>query len=203
MPLAIEVLKADLKSFCPDVKVIGIADGVITGAKILKEKEPDILFLDIRMKDGTGFDLLEIDPDLLAAAIKKVVSGKEGQQAQLKILQENLTSSRKPDKIVLHTLERIAIIAVKDIIRCEANGNYTYFHIASQKKILVTRTLKDFEKLLESHSFIRVHQSHLVNSDHIKAYEKTEGGYLKMSDGSNVPVSVRKKAYVVRYLEGI
>jgi two-component system LytT family response regulator len=237
MPLAIDVLSEDLKSFCPEVKLIGNAEGVLSGAKLLKETEPDILFLDIQMKDGSGFDLLEIvklnhcsvifttasndhaikafqfsaidyllkpiDPDLLITAVEKVAQRKDGQKEQLRTLQENLSSSKKPDKIVLHTLEKIAVVAVKDIIRCEASGNYTLFHIHGQKKILVTRTLKDFEKLLEPHSFLRVHQSHLVNLDHIKSYEKTEGGYLMMSDGNHVSVSVRKKAYVVKVLERI
>ena len=237
MPLAIEVLKDDLKNLCEGVELIGTAEGVLDGAKLLKENEPDILFLDIQMKDGTGFDLLEIvdltscsvifttasdehaikafqfsaidyllkpiDPDLLVAAVEKVANKRSGQKQQLNILKETLSTGQKPNRIVLHTLEKISVIKVDDIIRCEATGNYTNFHIKDQKKMLVTKTLKEYEKLLSTYSFLRTHQSHLVNMDHISSYEKTEGGYLMMSDGSHVPVSVRKKAGVIKLLDNL
>jgi two-component system LytT family response regulator len=66
--------------------------------------------------------------------------------------------------------------------------------------LLVTKTLKEFDKLLQEHGFIRVHQSHLVNTEQIKEFVKVDGGYLMMVDGSKVAVSVRKKAELVKWL---
>ena len=63
IPEARTVLKADLENYCKGVAVIGEAEGVVTGAKLIKEKQPDLVFLDIQMQDGSGFDLLEIVPN--------------------------------------------------------------------------------------------------------------------------------------------
>jgi len=65
----------------------------------------------------------------------------------------------------------------------------------------VTKTLKEYEKMLNEYNFIRVHQSHLINANHIKEYIKTEGGYLVMKDGSHVSVSIRKKPMVMKLLD--
>ena len=96
------------------------------------------------------------------------------------------------------TRDKIDFIALKQIIRCQSDSNYTSFFLNTGKVILVTRTLKEFELALESCRFIRTHQSHLVNADHIKSLVKSEGGYLKMSDGSSVPISRARKDGVLK-----
>jgi two-component system LytT family response regulator len=224
MPLAIANLQADLEEV-DNIEVVGTAHGVMEAAKQIKKLKPDLLFLDIHMGDGDGFDLLEmisdeglavifttaskdhaikafqfkaidyllkpIDPQLLDQAIDKVVQARSAQTPQ---------KSTKSGSIALNTQEEIRLVNIADIIRLEAMSNYTNFHLAGGSKILVTKTLKEFEKVLPE-SFLRVHQSHLVNRDQIDAYIKTEGGYLKMKDGADVPVSVRKKAQVVEMLK--
>ena len=224
MPLAIANLQADLEEV-DNIEVVGTAHGVMEAAKQIKKLKPDLLFLDIHMGDGDGFDLLEmisdeglavifttaskdhaikafqfkaidyllkpIDPQLLDQAIDKVVQAHSVQTPQ---------KSTKSGSIALNTQEEIRLVNIADIIRLEAMSNYTNFHLAGGSKILVTKTLKEFEKVLPE-SFLRVHQSHLVNRDQIDAYIKTEGGYLKMKDGADVPVSVRKKAQVVEMLK--
>lgn len=231
MPLAIASLQADLESNHPEVEVIGVAEGVVSGAKAVKQNKPDLLFLDIHMGDGDGFDLLEliehnnisvifttaskdhaikafqfqavdyllkpVDPELLSAAMQKV-SLHMSNEVQ-KESNEN-TSRQKNGTIALNTQEEIRLVAIKDIIRLEAMGNYTTFYTSDKKKLLVTRTMGEFEKILDN-NFLRVHQSHLVNKDQISAYMKTEGGYLKMKDGCDVPVSVRKKPFVMDQLK--
>ena len=64
MPEALDVLRSDLATYCPDIQVIGEANSVVSAAKLLRQQTPDLLFLDILMGDGTGFDLLEIFPNL-------------------------------------------------------------------------------------------------------------------------------------------
>jgi len=102
--------------------------------------------------------------------------------------------------LALHTTEQILVTDIKDIIRLESTGNYTQFYFADGSKILITKTLKTYDSLLTEAGFMRVHQSHLVNLEYVKAYVKTEGGYLTMKDDSMVPVSVRKKPLVVERL---
>ncbi len=225
MPLAIASLKASIEDGHPDIEIVGTAEGVLSAAKMVKELKPSLLFLDVHMGDGDGFDLLDIiadeniqvifttaskdhairafrfravdyllkpiDPDQLSAAIAKL---EESQP-----LKTNTHDKTAKGTITLNTQDEIRLVPLNEIIRLEAMGNYTTFYI-KDGKILVTKTLKEFEKVLPS-SFIRVHQSHLVNKQQIKSYIKTEGGYLKMRDDSKVPVSVRKKAFVMDALK--
>lgn len=106
-------------------------------------------------------------------------------------------------KIVLKTSDNIHIINVNDIVRCEADRNYSSFFLTNGKTILVSNTLKDYDELLSSFRFFRAHQSHLVNLNHIERYEKKDGGCLIMKDGSTVPVSVRKKEELLGLLQKI
>lgn len=234
MELARVSLKADLADYCPNVEVIGEAEGVLSGAKLLKTETPDILFLDIEMEDGDGFDLLDIlpsgldsvifvtarqdfalkafqysavdyllkpvDPELLKKAVDKMADKRQVDSDQLSILKENMQDGAKLERIALHTSDKIVVSELKDIIRLEAMTNYTYFHFADGSKLLITKTLKEYDKMLSDSGFVRVHQSHLINMSHVQAYVKTEGGYILMKNESIVPVSVRKKAYVVSLL---
>ncbi|MCI5083659.1 MAG: LytTR family DNA-binding domain-containing protein [Saprospiraceae bacterium] len=234
-PDAIENLKMDLNSFCPNVEVVATASGVVEGAKVLRtQNELDILFLDIQLQDGTGFDLLEIfpqlkakvifttasdafavdafrvaavdyllkpiDPELLQQAVEKVRNQLQDQQATYALLKETMDKGELTGKIALHTLEKIHIVEIDQIVRCESSGNYTQFFFGNGQKLLVTKTLKEFDKMLSPHGFIRVHQSHLVNLDWIEAFLKQDGGYLLMKDGAQVVVSTRRRAPLLRLL---
>ena len=234
MELARASLKADLLDHCPDVEVVGEADGVLSAAKLLKTVSPDILFLDIEMEDGSGFDLLDIlpksldsvifvtarqehaikafqysavdyllkpvDPELLIRAVEKMSTKMDSTKAQLDLLKQSIQQNAKLDRIALHTSDKIAVYELNDIVRLEAMTNYTYFYFKDGSKLLITKTLKEYDKMLSDSGFVRVHQSHLINMDHVQAYVKTEGGYILMKNQEIVPVSVRKKAYVVSLL---
>ena len=97
------------------------------------------------------------------------------------------------ERITLPTFEGLRFIILKDIIRCEADNNYTNFYLSSGEKVLVTKTLKEYDDNLSDEDFIRVHQSHLVNSKYIDRYIKGDGGTIIMTDGSHVEVSRRRK----------
>lgn len=115
---------------------------------------------------------------------------------------DNLNGSSPEDKkIVLKTQESIHIVKVSTIIRCESFHNYTEFHISGAKKLVVSRTLKEFETLLCEFGFFRVHQSHLINVNYINRFEKSDGGYLVLADGSQVPVAKRKKDELLHLFE--
>lgn len=233
-----ESLKSDLKNYCPDIEIIGEADSVVSASKILKSSQPNLVFLDIQLGDGSGFDILEIlgeinfnvifttasdayalkafkfsaidyllkpiDPDDLIAAVDKAKKSKKTDHASIDLLMEHSKQAYKPLKrLALNTLDKIHVVNISDILRCEADVNYTQFFFADNTKLLVTKTLKEFEEMLKDHQFLRVHQSHLVNTSCIKEFVKGDGGYLVMNDGSNVPVSTRKRNSVVEALNAL
>ncbi len=221
---------------CPEVEIVGEADSVVAGSKLIREVSPDLIFLDIELPDGTGFDILDLTDapvrvifttasdeyairafkyaaidylqkpvsaeDLLSAVARAHKSGPVEKQ-QMGILKETLNSESVPERIALHTMDRIHLVRVSDIIRCEADGNYTMFYIKNRAALLVAKTLKEYDKLLSGNKFMRVHQSHLVNLDEIREYVKTDGGYLLMNDGNDVAVSTRKRSEVLARLDRI
>jgi two-component system LytT family response regulator len=136
----------------------------------------------------------------LLRAIEKAHESKLHDETELKI-STFLSNLEKIKKIVLRTSESIHIIPLKNIIRCEADVNYTTFYIDSGVKLLVSKTLKDYSDMLEPMGFFRTHQSHLVNLDYILRYDKVDGGHLVMADNSIVPVSSRKKEELFKLFE--
>lgn len=120
---------------------------------------------------------------------------------QFEVLFHNLKGiQRESKKIALPTLNGLQVVSLKEIIRCEASANYTTFFFAAGKKLVVTKTLKEFDELLNEYDFIRVHHSHLINLNHVEKYARGEGGTVTMSDGSEVDVSRRKKE---EFLQGL
>ena len=106
-------------------------------------------------------------------------------------------------KIALPTFSGLTVFPVKEIIHCKAEVNYTNFFFTSGRKLLVIKTLKEYEELLNDCDFIRVHKSHLVNLHHVKNYTRGEGGTVTMSDGTVVDVSRRKKEEFLQRLENL
>ncbi len=233
-------LKNILALSCNDVLVIGEAENIKLGYTLISNLKPDLVFLDVQMPGGSGFDLLEkfstidfkiifttaydqfaikafkysafdyllkpIDVEDLKISIEKyrstIKNGKDN--ISLHTLIENLrTDIANPKKIVLSTQDKIHVVKIDDVVYCEASINYTLFYLLDKTQILVTKTLKEYEELLEEHQFIRIHKTYLVNFKHIVNYEKAEGGYVNMSTGSRLPVSYRKKEKLVEMLQKI
>lgn len=230
-----ENLAGMLETYCPEIRLVGSAESVVEGLKLITQNQPDILFLDIELGEETAFDLLDIlpdhqsqvifttgsqeyalkafryaaidyllkpiDPDELVEAVAKHYREKGPSKEQLQLLTGKANTGKVPSRIALKTLESIYIIDIPDIQRCEADGNYTKFFIDGRAPILVTKTLKEYDKLLEPAGFLRVHQSHLVNFSRVSEFVKIDGGYLVMKDGAKVPVSTRRVSTVREALE--
>ena len=236
--LALEMLSSDISNTHKKIEIIGKAKSVVEAAKLLRKNEPDILFLDIMLGDGTGFDILEIFPNLkskiifvtasdafaikafkfaaidyilkpysdedLSNAIVKANLQIKPENEQLKVLKQAITEpNTKLEKISLHTSEKIIVVNITDIIRCKSDNNYTTFYFKNNDKLLVSKTLKFYADLLKEVGFLRIHQSHLINTKFIKEFIKSDGGYLILTDNSNVPVSVRKRNEVLEILKNI
>jgi len=146
--------------------------------------------------------LKPIDREELQKAIQKVIKRMEAPlPEQLKIILEKMHQpATSSNKIALPTMEGLQMIPVQSIISCEADDNYTTLMLKNNKKIVVSCTLKVIEELLEENSFIRVHRSYLVNLDEIEKYVKTDGGYVVMSDGSQIFISRNKKEELLKKL---
>ncbi len=233
-----ELLSTMIKRFCPEVTVEAIAESVKDGEVVIRKHNPDLVFLDVEMGDGNGFDLLKklgdvnfdlifttasdqyavkaikysaldyllkpIDPEELQGAVKKVKE-RTSDAASFENLKFLLKNIRRDDdrfsRITLPTGNGYELVNIKDIIRCEAEGNYTNFFIDGKRKLLVSASLKHYEDLLPAEDFIRVHHHHLININHVVRYLKTEGGYAVMSDGTEVEVSRRKKDAFLQRLQ--
>ncbi|MCD6018381.1 MAG: DNA-binding response regulator [Bacteroidetes bacterium] len=231
-----ELISNLLKSYADNIQVVGLANSVETAYNAIMEHHPDLIFLDIQMPDGTGFDLLKkfdkinfkiifvtahqefaieafkysaldyllkpLSPTNLIEAVKKVEESmsSEDLNLKLKILLSNMAEPIKnKKKIVLKTMERIYSVDIDDIIRLESDGGYTKVYLVDGKRIMVSRTMKEFDDLLIDVGFLRVHHSHLVNMNHLFCFEKSEG-HLVMKDESIVPVSNRKKDQLLELL---
>jgi two-component system LytT family response regulator len=216
-----------LDNFCKNVHVIAQAENVKEGKETIEKEKPDVVFLDIQMPDGTGFDLLEkltevnfqvifvtaydqyalkaikfsaidyllkpVDPQQLIDAVEKLKTSETDFGLISKQISTLLKNKNGFERITLPTFEGLRFIILNDIIRCEADNNYTNFYLNSGEKVLVTKTLKEYDESLSEEDFIRVHQSHLVNSKYIDRYMKGDGGTIIMTDGSHVEVSRRRK----------
>ena len=230
-----ENLKNILASYCPEVTVVGIGHSAVEGLQLVETHKPDLLFLDVEMPGGTGFDLLEKLPqtdfkvifvtayneyairalrlsaidyllkpinilDLKAAVSRANEQHAAGEKAAIANYLANQTKENGERKIALPTAERIVYVRIGEIIRFRGESNYTYVYLTNGSHVLVSRTLKEYEDLLNESGFLRTHQSHMVNQRHVKSYEKQEGGYLKMVDDSLVAVSRQRKEHVLKTL---
>lgn len=141
--------------------------------------------------------LKPVEIEELKNAVQRVEArlAKKGDlKANYKALNENLQLPASQQRIAVHGVNDIRFVSVKDIIRLEGDSNYTYIITTTGGKYHTSKTLKDYEELLQGHSnFIRVHKTHIINLDHLTKFIKNDGGYIIMSDGSKVEVSRRKK----------
>ncbi len=227
-----------IDSFGLDVEAIPEGENVQSGIKAIEKHQPDIVFLDIQMPDGTGFDVIRsvenknfevifitaheefaikaikfsaldyllkpVDAGELRAALEKALQVVEnaGDHTQFEALNSNIQKSEKR-RLVLKTQESVHVVDLDEIIRCEADRNYTSFFLRDNKKILVSKTLKEYETLLAGHNFLRVQQSHLININFVDRYDKKNGGAVVMKDGSEVPLSPAKRDIFFKRLENL
>lgn len=104
-------------------------------------------------------------------------------------------------KIVLHTMQQIHLVDPGEIIHCEASQAYTIFHLAGGKTIMVSGLLKSYDLMLKSHGFLRVHRSHVINTDHIDHFSRSDGGQVIMNNRKSIPVSTRNRNELLRLFE--
>lgn len=146
--------------------------------------------------------LKPIDPEELIAAVAKVSSKKTlpfAEQFDI-LLQQIKHKGTGFEKIAVPTIEGFELIRADQIIRCEADDNYTHLYLKNKTKIVACRMLKEMEELLQEFQFfVRVHNSFLVNMNEVAKYIRGEGGYLLMSDGSTVSISKSRRESLLKW----
>jgi two-component system, LytTR family, response regulator len=239
-PDAVAFISTIISEYCPDLEVCGKAYNVKDGVAMISEVKPELVFLDVEMPNGTGFDLLREFPQKnfdvvfitafnhyaiqaikfsavdyilkpiniteFIEAVKRVSSKRAANSLasneNFEILLENLQTAL-PSRLVIPTSDGREYLNPKDIIRIEADRSYSWFFIKDKHKILVSKHLKEFQDLLNDRNFFRPHNSHLINLDFVKKFIRHDGGYIEMTDGSQIPISRNRKdlflAHMSRY----
>lgn len=134
-----------------------------------------------------------IDPLELSSALGKYREKSLADSHQIRQLLKNLSAPKQKTKLALPTFTGYTFVEIADIVRCESDNTYTTFYFKNKEHILISKTLKDVEGMLEDYGFCRVHNSHLINLAQVKEYYKGEGGQVRLMDGTVVDVSRRRK----------
>jgi two-component system LytT family response regulator len=204
----------------PDVILLDIQLGDGSGFELLNKINPTnskVIFITayeefaIKAFKTCAIDYLlkPVDISELKIAINKAEEQKSKNtiEAQLNILLANFNQGAPVDntnqKIVLKTTDQIHILSPNEIIHLESDGNYTKFYLVNKTIILISKTLKEYEEILDKSNFIRIHQSHIVNMMYASRFDKRNGGFLILKDNTSLPVSTRKKDDLIQYLESI
>jgi two-component system, LytTR family, response regulator len=147
---------------------------------------------------AVDYILKPVNIDELQQAVEKVkrsFNSPVAEEQNRQLLQHLLDSVNKktpPKKIALPQLGSISFIEVDDIVSLQADSNYTIIHMKDMHKVVISKTLKDFEDLLDEDQFARIHKSYIVNLKYIKEYSTIDGGIVKMSDGNQWSISRRQ-----------
>lgn len=107
------------------------------------------------------------------------------------------------NKIAVPVTEGYEFIETNEILYCQSQNNYTLLFTVDNRKLVLSKTLKEFEKLLDKYFFIRIHKSYLINPNYMKKYYRNDGGYLVMQDGKSIPVSKSKKDLITNLFDAI
>jgi two-component system LytT family response regulator len=209
--------KSMLASYCPEIEVIAEASSGMEGKKLIQDLKPQVVFCDINMPGMTGLEMIEglvhrdfclifltaysehginavkagaidylLKPLILSelqGAVKKVVQYYEQKG------QSSSTATNDKNLVLINHSKGFTLIDFKDIVWLEASDNYTNLFLNGGKKIVASKTLKEFEAILPNNVFFRIHRSSLINIDYIKEYSNSEGGTIIMADGTNIQVS--------------
>ncbi|MDD2963688.1 MAG: LytTR family DNA-binding domain-containing protein [Bacteroidales bacterium] len=204
------------------ISLCAVAATVAEAVEAIDTHEPDLVFLDISLPDGEGFDVLEqvtfhgfevifttshdefalkaFEVSAIQYLIKPVKTRDLDKALQRftamrgSINVQNHEAQRYTQhRILVPDAEGIHILRCDQIVRCEASDTYTIFWMHNGRKLVASRPLGSFERLLNDQFFCRIHSKHLVNLAYIKLYLRGKGGSVVLEDGTELEVSVRKK----------
>jgi two-component system LytT family response regulator len=203
-----------IREFHPDLVLLDIQMNDGTGFDLLQSfSSVDFKVIFITAYDqyalqafrfsAVDYILKPVNPEHLVAAVERA-----GQMVgdhfnlQMDTLKENLKAiARQDKKIILKTTDQIHLLDIKNIVTCESDSCYTTFHTLQGEHIMVAKTLKEYEEMLNGCGFFRVHKSHLINLAHIKRFDKQDGGHIVLTNDLKIPVASRKREEMMELLE--
>jgi len=147
--------------------------------------------------------LKPVDEEDLTASIEKCKERmvEKKTKLQFETLFNNLSNKNPLDKtIALSGLDGISFVKMSDILRVEANGRYAKFHLLNKETIVVSKTLGDFEEILSANQFFRIHDSSIINLNHVKKYIRGDGGTVLLSDNTELDVARRRKEEFIKLM---
>jgi two-component system, LytTR family, response regulator len=190
---------------------ISLPDGLIFNAlKQFDEIPFDVIFVTaydqyaLRAFDFSAihYVLKPIEGEALQNAVSRIRKRTADTKKRIEILQQNYNPNGPNafEKIGISGLDGVHFVRLRDIVRLEAEDNYTHFLLKAGERITASRTIKTFEDTLTQMGFVRVHKKHIVNMNYMKTYIKGEGGYIMLENGESVEVSRRKKSALIEIL---
>jgi two-component system, LytTR family, response regulator len=219
-PQCISLLENLVAEYCPQLRISGSARNIPQAEELIRSTSPALVFLDVEMPGESGFQLLKKFPAdqflvifttaydqyainaIRASAVDyllKPISIVELKEAVAKAVAQISAAAPFPvtppkrTKITLPTQDGLQFLKLDDILYCEGSSNYTFFWTRSGSKILVSRTLREYEDQLAGQEFFRIHQSYLVNLNFVRRYVRGRGGYVVMENNAELTVSARKR----------
>jgi two-component system LytT family response regulator len=228
-----ENLKTILNRCFPEINIVGEADAVASGVKLLSTVKTDLVFLDINLFDGSGFNVLQeldqidfqvifvtaysqfalrafrvnaldyilkpINVAELKDAVNRAISSMDSYSPNnLQTIVDSNESIFKNQRLAVKENDGIRFVDIATIMRCQSDNNYTEIYLVDGKKILSSKTLKEYSEILEDFDFLRIHQSHLVNAKKITRILKKDGLFVELDNGEILQVSRRKKDELYR-----
>ena len=186
----------------PDVLFLDVEMPIMNGFQFLEslgQFDFEVIFvtayniytLDALRANALDYLLKPVDHDELEKAIRKLEKRIHGKRELRKMDAQSLRINTS--RIALPTAEGIHLIKRADILRVEAMSNYSVFYLINQPKIIVSKTLKEFELVLDNLNFFRINRGVIVNLDYVVKYRKGDGGQLETIDGAELEVSSSKK----------
>ncbi|NJL77366.1 MAG: response regulator transcription factor [Saprospiraceae bacterium] len=141
-----------------------------------------------------GYIVKPIDPDLLRETVERVISKRNSQiNNRLEIFNAYYNNPNAFKKMSVSALDGIYFINIADIIRLEADDNYTHIFMIGGERMTASKTIKSYEELLAPFNFYRVHKRHIINLNYMRKFVKGDGGYLIMDDSIKIEVSRRRR----------
>lgn len=189
----------------PQLLFLDIEMPHLNGFDTLKHLEPvnfEVIFVTAYGKyaveafehQAAGYVTKPVNTEKLVAAVNMAMQRIEQKNINKNLftLLEQNTRQAAPDKIPLSTSSGLMFVKIGDILYCESSGNYTHFFMQDEKKIVVSRQLGEYERLLPE-NFIRIHDKYIINLQYIKEYIKGSGGEVVLENGKELPVASRRK----------
>lgn len=197
----------------PDILFMDIELEDCTAFDVLKEidhKEYKIIFTtaydEYALKafkfDAIDYLLKPYTPQEVIKALNKVEKRALDQDVLSRIVNSMIEKNdATKKKIALTNSDGIVMVDVDNIIRIEADRSYCYVYENGQKKMTISKPMIELEKLLQGHSFFRSHASHIININYLRRYSYEDGGMAILNDGTQVPVSRRKKQEFLDFIK--